>query len=46
MDIIFINSENSETSDPQRLRIKFSDKLCLKRSGKYVALSNRSIYYT
>ena len=47
MDIIlFMNSGNSITSDPHRLLLNFSDKIDLKRSDKYVALSNLSIYYT
>ena len=40
-----MNSENSKTSDPHRLLINLSDKINLKRSDKYVALSNLSIYY-
>ena len=40
-----MNSENSETSDPHRLLLSLSDKTNLKRSNKYVALSNLSIYY-
>ena len=46
MDSIFMNSEYSETSDPDRLLLNFSDKIDLKRSDKYVALSNLSVYYT
>ena len=46
MDTIFMNSENSKTSDPYRLLLKLSDKIDLKRSDKYAALSNHSIYYT
>ena len=46
MDIIFMNSENSKTSDPPRLLLNFWDKIYLKTSDKYVALSNLSIYYT
>ena len=38
--------ENSKTSDPHRLLLNLSDKTNLKRSEKYVALSNLSIYYT
>ena len=41
-----MNSENSRTSDSHRLLLKISDKMHLKRSDKYVALSNLSIYYT
>ena len=46
MNTIFINSENSKTSDTHRLLLNLSDKIKLKRSDKYVALSNLSIYYT
>ena len=45
MDNIFMNSANSKTSDPHRLLLNLSDKINLKRSDKYVALSNLSIYY-
>ena len=44
MDIIFMNSEKSKTSDPHRLLLIISDKINLKRSDKYVALPNVSIY--
>ena len=30
MDIIFMNSKNSETSDPQRLLLNITDKIDLK----------------
>ena len=46
MDTIFINSENSKPSDPHRLLHNITDKINLKVSDKYVALSNLSIYYT
>ena len=46
MDTIFLNSKNSETSDRHRLLLKLTDKINLKRSDKYVALSNLSIYCT
>ena len=32
MDTIFINSQNSKTSDPHRLLLSLSDKINLKRS--------------
>ena len=35
-----MNSENSKTSDPQRLLLNLPDKINLKRKDKYVALSN------
>ena len=45
MDAIFINSENIKTSDHHRLFLNLADKINLKRSDKYVALSSLSIYY-
>ena len=41
-----MNSENSKTIDPQRLLLNLTNKINLKRSDKYVALSNLSIYST
>ena len=38
-------SENSKTSEPHRLLLNLTDKIGLKRSDKYVALLNLSIYY-
>ena len=46
MGTIFMNSKNSKTSDPHKLLLNLSDKIKLKGSGKYVALSNLSICYT
>ena len=46
MDTIFLNSENSKTSEPHRLLLNLIDKISLKRCDKYVAFSNPSIYYT
>ena len=46
MDAIFMNSENSRTSECHVLVFKLTDKLDLKRGQKSVALSNLSIYYT
>ena len=40
-----MNSKNSETSDPHRLLLNFTNKITLKRSEKYVAISNLGIYY-
>ena len=45
MNTIFMNSGNSKTFDPHRLLLNLSDKINLKRSDKYVVLSNLSIYY-
>ena len=41
-----MNSENSKTSDPHRLLLNLSDRINLKKSDKYVSLSNLCIYYT
>ena len=46
MDTIFMKSEKSKTSAPHRLLLNLLDKINLKRSEKYVALSNLSIYNT
>ena len=40
-----MNSENSKTSDPDRLLLNLTDKISLRRKDKYIALSNFSIYY-
>ena len=46
MDTIFMNSENSKTSEPHVLIFNLTDKLDLGRGEKSVALSHLSIYYT
>ena len=46
MDVIFMNSENSKTSEPQVLILTLSDKLDLREGENTIALSNLSIYYT
>ena len=46
MDTIFMNSENSKTSEPHILKLKLTDKLDLRLDKKAIALSNLSIYYT
>ena len=46
MDTIYVNSENSKTSDPHRLLLNLTDKINLKISDKYVAFSTLTIYYT
>ena len=46
MDTNLMNSENSKTSEPHRPLLDLSDKIGLQRSDIYVALSNRSMYYT
>ena len=40
MDTILMNSKNSGTSYPHTLLLNLTDKINLKRSDKYVALSN------
>ena len=46
IDTIFMDSENSRTSEYHVLVLKLTDKLDLRRGQKTVALSNLSIYYT
>ena len=46
MNTLFMNSKNSKTSDPRRLPLNLTDKINLKRTHKYVALSNLSMFYT
>ena len=45
MDILSLNSGNSKTYVPHILLLNLLDKIILKRSDKYVALSNLCIYY-
>ena len=45
MDPIFMNSENSKTSETHVLILNLTDKLDLRISEKSIALSNLSIYY-
>ena len=35
-----MNSENTKTSDPDRLLLNLTDKRDLRRKDKYIALSN------
>ena len=46
MDTIFMDSENSRTSEYHVLMLKLTNKLDIRRGQKTVALSNLSIYYT
>ena len=46
MDTIFLNSENSKTSEPHILKLKLTDKLDLRIGEKVITLSNLRIYYT
>ena len=36
MNTIFMNSKNSKTSDPYRLLLNLTDKIDLRRKGKYI----------
>ena len=44
INTIFMNSENSKTSDPHRLLLNLTDKIDLRRKDKYIALSNHFLY--
>ena len=44
MNLIFIISENSKISYPNRLVLNLTEKINLDRNDKYVALSNLSKY--
>ena len=46
MDTIFMNSEDSKTSEPHTLKLKLTDQLDLRADKKVIALSNLRIYYT
>ena len=46
MEAIFMNSENSKTSERNRFKLDLTDKPNLKHSKKNMALANLSIYYT
>ena len=46
MGTIFMNTENSKTSEPHRFKLDLTDKLNLKDPKKNMALANLSIYYT
>ena len=43
METIFINTENSKTSEPHRFKLNLTDKLNLKDSKKNMASSNLNI---
>ena len=46
METIFMNTENSKTSESHRFRLDLTDKLNWKDPKKNMALTNLSIYYT
>ena len=41
-----MNTENSKTSEPHRVKLDLRDKLNLKNPNKNMGLANLSIYYT
>ena len=45
MEIFFMDTKNSKTTDSNRFRLYFTIKLDLRRN-KTIPLSNLSIYYT
>ena len=46
IETIFMNTENSRTSEPHRFKLDLTDKLNLKNPNKNMALANLIIYYT
>ena len=46
METFFMNTKNSKTSEPYRLKYDLIDKLDLKNPNKNMALGSSSIYYT
>ena len=44
MGTMFVNSENSKTSNSHVLKLKLTSKLDLRLGEKVIALSNLSIY--
>ena len=46
METFFMNTKNSKTNEPHRLKYNLIDKLDLKNPNKNVALASLSIYYT
>ena len=44
MKTIFMNTENSKTSEPHRFKLDLTDKLNLKNPSKSIASANVSIY--
>ena len=46
METIFLNTENSKTSESHKFVLNLPQRLDLKNSNKHVALQNLPIYYT
>ena len=45
METIFMNTENSKTSEPHRFKLDLTDKLNLKSPNKNMAIANLRTYY-
>ena len=45
-ETIFMNTEDSKTSEPHKFALSLQQRLDLKSSDKYVALQSLPIYYT
>ena len=46
METIFMNTENSRTSQPNKFVLNLSLRLDIRNSNKHDAVQNLSIYYT
>ena len=46
METFFMNTKNSKTNEPHRLKYNLMDKLDLKNPNNSMALASLSIYYT
>ena len=46
METFFMNTKNSKTNEPHKLKYNLIDKLDLKNPNKNMALASLSIYYT
>ena len=46
METMFVNMENTKTSEPHKFGLNLSQRLDLRSSNKHVDLQNFSIYYT
>ena len=46
MKTIFMNTENSKTSEPHKSVLNLSQRLKLRGSNKHISLQYLSIYYT
>ena len=45
LETVFINTENSKTSEPHKFVLNLPQRSDLKRLDKYAGLQNLSIYY-